>query len=74
MSQFLLILSVYISLGLVVPSTALAEFYKYRDESGKTHFVDDIGKIPPRFRDDLETYEEKQDHLSEQEKMDLDTR
>lgn len=40
------------------------EFYKYIDNEGKTHFVDDIGKIPPQFRDQLKVYSEKYDHLS----------
>jgi predicted aspartyl protease len=51
--------------------TAYGEFYRYKDRSGKIHFVDDIGKIPPEYRDQLKAYEEPLDRLSEEEKADL---
>jgi len=33
------------------PDPASAKIYKYKDEHGKTHFTDDAGKIPLRYRD-----------------------
>lgn len=32
------------------PEPAIAKIYKYKDEHGKTHFTDDAGKIPARYR------------------------
>jgi hypothetical protein len=34
-----------------------AEFYRYLDEDGRPVYVDDIGKIPPRFREEVKRYE-----------------
>lgn len=48
-----------------------AEFYKYTDKSGTIYFVDDISQIPPEYRSQIETYREKYDHLSEQDKAQL---
>jgi len=45
-----------------------AEFYKYVNKDGKLIFVDDESKIPPEYRDDVTTYQEKYDHLNEEEK------
>ena len=32
------------------PEPVFAKIYKYKDESGKTHFTDDASKIPVRYR------------------------
>ena len=32
------------------PDPAIAKIYKYKDEHGKTHFTDDAGSIPMRYR------------------------
>ncbi len=32
------------------PEPVFAKIYKYKDENGKTHFTDDAGKIPARYR------------------------
>jgi predicted aspartyl protease len=50
------------------PSTICAEFYKYVDKEGKTHFVDDMGKIPLEYRDQLKVYNEEYDHISEKDR------
>ncbi len=50
------------------PVIAFAEFYKYVDENGEIHFVDDINKIPERYRYDLDKYQEKYDDLPLAEK------
>lgn len=48
-----------------------AEFYKYTDKSGTIYFVDDISQVPAEYRSQIETYREKYDHLSEQDKARL---
>lgn len=48
-----------------------AEFYKYVDKDGVLRFVDDPAKIPPQYRENIETYRETYDHLSENEKEKL---
>lgn len=53
---------------LISPNESHAEFYKYVDEDGVTHFVDSMDKIPKEFRQDLTTYEEKYDHLPQAER------
>ncbi len=50
------------------PQESNCEFYKYRDKNGKIHFVDSKTKIPREYRKDLTSYEEKYDHLSEEER------
>ncbi len=39
------------ALMLLVPAGALAGFYKYVDDSGTVHIVDDPDLVPPRYRD-----------------------
>lgn len=53
---------------LLFPRESFSEFYKYVDKDGKIHFVDSKTKIPKEYRKDLKTYEEKYDHLSEEER------
>jgi len=50
------------------PAISRAEFYKYVDENGEVHFVDDINKIPVRHRYDLNKYKEKYDDLHPEDK------
>lgn len=50
------------------PTISHAEFYKYVDENGQVHFVDDINKIPAQHRYDLNRYKEKYDDLKPEEK------
>jgi predicted aspartyl protease len=51
-----------------LPSTLYAEFYKYIGEDGTTHFVDDLSKIPLKYRDKTKIYKEKYDDLSQENK------
>lgn len=56
---------------LWIPFGAQCKFFRYIDKDGKVHFVDDVSRIPPEYREDLKIYQEKYDHLSESEKADL---
>lgn len=44
---------IFALLGWVLcqPDPAIAKIYKYKDDQGKTHFTDDAGKIPLKYRD-----------------------
>ncbi|MDM8540677.1 retroviral-like aspartic protease family protein [Desulfococcaceae bacterium HSG9] len=53
---------------LINPAISRAEFYKYVDENGAVHFVDDINKIPVQYRYDLDKYKEKYDDLHPKDK------
>ncbi|MBU2488651.1 MAG: aspartyl protease family protein [Proteobacteria bacterium] len=48
-------------LFLAVP--AAGEFYRYVDENGQVHFVDDPAQIPDQAQEDLTRYQEQFDHL-----------
>lgn len=48
--------------------TAVAKYYKYRDENGVLHFVDDSATIPDHVIPNMETVAEPWDHLSDEEK------
>jgi len=38
---------------------ARADIYTYVDKNGTTHFVDDLGKVPPEYRNQVTVREEK---------------
>jgi predicted aspartyl protease len=44
-------------------------FYRYTDDNGQLHFVDDLGLIPPRFRSESVVYSEKYDQLPVRERQ-----
>jgi len=50
------------------PGTVEAKFYRFVDEEGRIHFVDDISKVPDRFLPDLDEYRERYDHLPLEER------
>ncbi len=54
---------------LATPQPALAEFYRYTDRFGRTHFVDELWKIPEEYRSQAGRYSEKYDHLPEEERI-----
>lgn len=56
---------------LAAPDRAHPEFFRYMDKDGKVHYVDDVSRIPPEYRQDAKTYTEPYDHLSESEKAAL---
>jgi predicted aspartyl protease len=53
---------------MCLPSDLRSEFYKYVDKEGRTFYVDDFSKIPEEYRETVNVYREKYDHLSDQEK------
>ncbi len=52
------------SLCFVFVSDVWSKFYKYTDENGVVHFVDEPGKIPDQFSNQAESYKEKKDYLT----------
>ncbi len=65
-------LLIFVSMGVLFVSAASAAFYKYQDKSGRIHYVDDISKIPPEYREDLKIYKDTRDHLSDEDKSNLE--
>ncbi|MFH1251752.1 MAG: retropepsin-like aspartic protease [bacterium] len=55
--------------GYLLTSQVSAEFFKYVDKKGFTHYVDDLSKIPPEYQDAQQSYQEKYDHLPENERL-----
>ena len=41
-------------LFLLPPSVHGATFYKWKDKNGVVNFTDDLGKVPPEYRDQME--------------------
>jgi len=63
-SLFLLVLN--------YPLNLPAEFYKYVDKQGRTFYVDDLGKVPLEYRNQINVYREKYDDLpADQRKIKL---
>ncbi|WP_415892084.1 aspartyl protease family protein [Neptuniibacter sp. PT8_73] len=48
---------------LIMPTMAEARIYEYVDDNGRKVFVDRLSKIPAKYRDQMETREEKKDKL-----------
>ncbi|MCJ7663443.1 MAG: aspartyl protease family protein [Desulfobacterales bacterium] len=44
---------------LFFPFDVRADIYTYVDKNGTTHFVDDLGKVPPEYRNQVTVREEK---------------
>lgn len=52
-----------LSFAVITAWPVEAEFYKYTDDQGRVHFVDDMSKIPESAQRELKTYKERYDHL-----------
>jgi len=57
-ASFLIILLFLVG-TLFSPFEVRADIYKYVDKNGTTHFVDDLGKVPPEYRNQVTVREEK---------------
>jgi len=57
-----------ILIGYLSGAPVFAEFFKYVDKNGVTYYVDDLSKIPPEYQDARQSYQEKYDHLPENER------
>ena len=53
---FILVLIIALVLA---PLVLRADLYKYVDKNGSIHVVDDIGKVPEEYRDQITVYEDK---------------
>lgn len=47
---------------------ALGAFYKYITEDGRTFYVDDLSKVPDAYQDQIHTYREPLDDMTEDER------
>ncbi len=54
-----LIIILLLAATLSFPFAVRADIYKYVDKNGTTHFVDDLGKVPPEYRNQVTIREEK---------------
>ncbi len=50
------------------PDASHPAFYKYIDKDGQTRYVDDAGKVPPEYRENLTTYKDRYDDLAPEER------
>jgi predicted aspartyl protease len=57
-ATFLIILLLLMA-TLFSPFDVRADIYKYVDKNGTTHFVDDLGKVPAEYRNQVTVREEK---------------
>ena len=54
--MFNIIARLIVAFAFVFPGVCLADFYRYTDKDGITHFTDDLGNIPEDQRIQIETY------------------
>lgn len=45
-------------LSLMLADYGFAELYKYKDSEGVVHYTDDLGNVPEKYRQDINTMEE----------------
>jgi len=69
MKPLIPLLSVTLLICLFSAEKSHSEFYRYVTEDGKIFYVDDLTKIPEKYREDLKVYKEKYDHLPENERV-----
>ena len=53
---------------LLLPPGAWAEYYRYVTDDGQIHYVDDLTNVPEKYLDQITTYKESYDHLTEEER------
>jgi len=57
-----------LAMAFLLTQEAAAEYYKYVDRNGTVIFVDDLSKIPKEYRTRKQTYKEKYDDLSDEDR------
>jgi predicted aspartyl protease len=67
MMKYMPLLSMFLYMCLFPPLEVQGEFYRYTDESGGFHFVDELSKVPLKYRDNMKVYREKNDPAPEDE-------
>jgi len=55
-------------LAFLAPNKAIAEFYSYEDLNGTIHFVDDLSKIPTKYRKKKQVRKDAYDDLTADER------
>jgi len=65
-ASFLIILLLLMG-TLFFPFEGRADIYTYVDKNGTTHFVDDLGKVPPEYRNQVTVREETPKGTSQEE-------
>ena len=63
----ILFILVLICALVLSPPALYSEIYKYVDKSGTIHFVDDLGKVPEEYRNQITVYEDKSETVTEEE-------
>ncbi len=64
-----IIIQIYIVSWLLwLPSAGYSEYYRYVDKEGRIYYVDELGKVPEAYQDQIGVYREKYDHLPEPER------
>jgi len=66
--KFVAFLAILLVLLASWPLNLRAEFYKYVDDEGNIFYVDDLSRVPEKYRNQIKVYREKYDHLSEEER------
>ncbi len=66
--KYIAITIIVFSWSLGLPPNLYSEFYKYVDEQGRVFYVDDLGKVPEAYQEQIQVYREKYDNLSEQDR------
>ena len=61
-------LTLLIGCSFLLPSALRAEFYRYVTDDGQVHYVDDLTRVPEKYLDQIKTYKESYDHLSDEER------
>lgn len=62
--HFQRLLTLVVGIWIALAAVAEAKFYRFVDENGRIHFVDDLSKVPERFRENLGEYTELYDNLT----------
>jgi predicted aspartyl protease len=66
--RYLFIFGTLACLILIAVCVSNAAFYKYIDAEGQIHYVDDLGKVPPEYQNQVQVYKEKYDYLPQDQR------